>query len=135
MYAIRSYYAGLRTGDKIITVDGEQPETFTDMVTGLIYGGEVKVDRNGKDTSIFLPTNFAEQLIDKSIYDKGIMLLYPRIPFIVVEVPEGSQNYGSGLQAKDRFLQLAGKPVKYVDQVTAILDSTRNQTIPRNNFV
>jgi len=87
------------------------------------------IQRNGKDTTLMLAEDFAGQLADYRIHNQGI-LLYPRIPFVVAEVPDSSINAGSGLQSLDRLVSMDGVPIKYADEVAPLIDTMRNRTIP-----
>lgn len=123
------YNAGLRTGDKVISINGTEPENYTDILEEMLYGGEMLIERNGKDTTITLAEDFAGQLADYRIHNKGI-LFWPRIPFIIAEVPDTSINADAGLQSLDRLVKLDGVPIKYADQVPLVLDTIRSRTVP-----
>jgi regulator of sigma E protease len=120
---------GIQTGDKIIRVNGKEPANYVDIFEEMLYGGEMEINRHGKDTTLILPEDFAGRLVDNSIHNRGI-LIFPRIPFIISEIPDTSQNLNSGLKSHDRIVSLDNLPVKYVDEVTAILDTVRGKTIP-----
>jgi regulator of sigma E protease len=123
------YNAGLRTGDKVISINGVEPVNYTDILEEMLFGGEMLIQRNGKDTTLMLAEDFAGQLADYRIHNQGI-LLYPRIPFVVAEVPDSSINAGSGLQSLDRLVSMDGVPIKYADEVAPLIDTMRNRTIP-----
>jgi regulator of sigma E protease len=120
---------GIQTGDKIIEVNGKVPENYIDIFEEMLYGGEVIVNRNGKDTTLILPEDFVGRLVDNSIHNRGL-LIFPRIPFIIGEIPDTSQNINSGLMPHDRIISMDNIPVKYVDQVIDILDGVKGKTIP-----
>jgi regulator of sigma E protease len=122
------YDMGLRTGDKIISINGNQPDDFSDVLEEMFYGGEIILNRLGKDTSIYLPVDFAGQLIDNSIHNKGL-LIYPRIPLVVSEIPDTSINAGSGMQPNDIFIEIENRPLKYRDEVISMIDTLRGKTI------
>ena len=122
------YETGLQTGDKILSVNGKEPESFVNILEEMLFGGEMRISRNNQDTILKIPNDFAGQLVDNSIHNRGL-LIFPRIPFIISEVPDTSHNAGSGLEAKDMIVQLDHVPVKYVDQVTSILDTIRGKTV------
>ena len=122
------YDMGFQTGDKIITINEHLPDNFSGMLEEMFYGGEIILERNGKDTSLYLPEDFAGRLIDNSIHKRGL-LLYPRIPFIISEVPDTSVNAGSGLQPRDRLVMLDHQPVKYADEVVSILDTLSSRSV------
>lgn len=120
---------GIQTGDKVINVNGKEPVNYIDIFEEMLYGGEMVINRNGKDTTLMLPEDFAGRLVDNSIHNRGL-LIFPRIPFIINEIPDTSQNKDSGLLPHDKIVSLDNIPVKYVDEVTTILDSARGRTIP-----
>jgi regulator of sigma E protease len=124
------YKAGLRTGDKVIAINGTEPENYTDILEEMLYGGEMLIERDGKDTTILLAEDFAGQLADYRIHNKGVIYFYPRVPFIVSEIPDTSINANSGLKSLDRFVEFDGIPVKYNDQLKPVLDTIRNRTVP-----
>jgi regulator of sigma E protease len=53
------------------------------------------------------------------------MLFYPRVPFIIREIPDTSVNKGSGLQSKDQLISINGVPVKYYDEYLGIADTMK----------
>jgi regulator of sigma E protease len=120
---------GLRTGDKIISVNGKIIERFADIPEELLYGGKVFIDRNGKDTTINWPENFAGQLADSRLHKKG-MMFYFRVPFIISEVPDTSHNKNSGIKPKDKIIGIGNIPIKYYDEVPSILDTLKGKTVP-----
>jgi regulator of sigma E protease len=123
------YDAGLRNGDRIISINGKIPEDFASVPVEMIYGGKVMVNRDGKDTTLDWPKNFISRLVEKSIRKRGL-LIYPRIPFVISAIPDTSINKSSGLAPKDIVVEVNNKPIKYFDQFSLITDSLRNQKIP-----
>ncbi len=122
------YQVGLQTGDKIISVNNTKPESFINILEEMLYGGEMHIVRNSRDTVLVIPQDFVGSVVDNSIHNRGF-LIYPRIPFIISEVPDTSQNAGSGLKARDMIVQLNDIPVKYADEIISILDTIRGKTV------
>jgi len=121
---------GLETGDKVLSVNGKVPEVFyKDILEEMLFGGTMKIERNGKDTTLVIPEDFAGQIADNRIHNRGA-LLSPRMPFFISQIPDSSQNINSGLQPKDQVVSLNGIPIKYYDQAPAILDSLKGREIP-----
>jgi regulator of sigma E protease len=123
------YDAGLRNGDKVISINDKIPEDFANVSIEMIYGGKVLVNRNGKDTTLDWPKDFIGRLVEKSIHKKGI-LIYPRIPFIVNGFSDSSLNKTSGLAQKDIILEVNNKPIKYFDEFILMADSLKGQKVP-----
>jgi regulator of sigma E protease len=117
---------GLQNGDKIVSINGTHPEKYTDILGELIFGGNVKVLRDNREVSIDIPEDFVGKIIEKK---KGL-LIYPRIPFIVLEIPDTSINKGSGLRPKDRVIGIDNHPIKYYDEYKSITDTLRGREIP-----
>ncbi len=121
---------GLQTGDKFVSVNGVVPEDYyKDVLEEMIFGGEMVINRNGKDTTLIIPVDFAGQIADNRILNKGLFF-YQRIPFIMSDFSDSSQNINSGLKSKDLIVSLNGIAIKYYDQAPAILDSLKGKTIP-----
>jgi len=118
---------GFQTGDKILTINGEKPEKFTQVLEELLYGGNAKVLRDGQEENIPIPENFVEQLTEMK--NRGL-LIYPRIPFIIAEIPDSSINKSSGLLPKDRIVSLAGTPLKYFDEFKSRVGDYKGEHIP-----
>ncbi len=116
---------GLKNGDKIISINDNYPERYSDILGELIFGGNVKVMRDNKETNIDIPEDFAGKIIEKR---KGL-LIYPRIPFIVLEIPDTSINFNSGMRPKDRVVGIEHHPIKYYDEYSSITDTLKGKEI------
>lgn len=116
---------GLENGDKIISINGEQPDRYSDILGKLIFGGNVQVLRNDREINIDIPEDFVGKLVEKR---KGL-LIYPRIPFIVAEIPDTSINVNSDLRSKDRVVGIEGIRIKYYDEYKSITDTLKGKEI------
>jgi len=56
-------------------------------------------------------------------------LIYPRIPFIVAEIPDTSINVNSDLRSKDRVVGIEGIRIKYYDEYKSITDTLKGKEI------
>lgn len=117
--------AGLKTGDKLISIDGEKVERFYESNEKLFLSKEILVLRDGKEEKVHFPVNFIDQLMQ----GKRASLVELRIPFIVSSVAENSLNK-SVLKPKDIIISFNGKPVKYADEIILAVDSLKGKTIP-----
>ncbi|PIF69643.1 RIP metalloprotease RseP [Flavobacterium sp. 2] len=117
--------AGFRTGDKIVSIDGKKVENFdNDMNINVIMAKNVVIDREGKQQTINIPSDFVDQL---SKYEKGL-LIGIRMPFVVGKITEDSEN--TSLKAKDLITSLNGQKVQYFDEAKVILEANKGKTIP-----
>lgn len=116
--------AGLKTGDKIVSVNGAPVESFFDLPQKVILGNQIVIDRNGQQHTIEPPKNLIGQIVDES---KKTMISL-RIPFVVSDVPVDSENVNK-LQIKDIVTELNGQKITYVDQLPAMLETLKGQTV------
>ena len=117
--------AGLKTGDKIIAVDGVKMEKFHEINEKILLGKEVTVERNGVQQNVNLPVDF----IDKVLGGEKVSILELRLPFVVSAVEADSHNQGK-IEPKDILISLNGKPITYADEVLAMVDGLKGQTVP-----
>lgn len=118
--------AGIKTGDKIIAVDGNKLESFGSVYIELINGNSITLERDGQIIEKELPVDFISTLIEDE--DK-VRFLMMRQPFIVSEVSEGSHNKGVDFQEGDEVVSINGLSAKYYDQVTPILEANKGQQV------
>ncbi|MCX7551442.1 RIP metalloprotease RseP [Xanthomarina sp. F2636L] len=117
--------AGLLTGDKILSVDGETIEHFSQISEKVLFGKSIVIERNGQQSTVTLPEDFLAQLIDSK--EKSFIDL--RMPFIIAEVPDSSFNKGSGIQKGDIITAFNGQSTKYIDEVIPALETLKGQDV------
>jgi len=116
---------GLKTGDKIISVDGNKIKAFSSLTGEFVNGETFVIERNGQTIDKIIPIDFISKLIEKG---KG-PFIQPRIPFVIGGFGENSINKDSGLKAKDLILAINDNPIKYFDQASGLLENLKNETI------
>ena len=117
--------AGFETGDKIITVDGQKLDTYSDLRKSIIGSTNYQVERNGNIIEIQLPVDFLGKLSssdDMSSFEF-------RMPFIIQSVAKESLNKDYDIRQGDRIVSVNGQATKYVDQLVPILEQNNNRTI------
>ncbi|GAA4803253.1 RIP metalloprotease RseP [Litoribaculum gwangyangense] len=117
--------AGLLTGDKILAVDGEKIENFSEISEKVLFGKEITIERNGEQSTITFPEDFLAQLIDSK--ERGFIDL--RLPFVVVQVPDTSYNINSGIKKGDIIIGLNDLNTKYADEVKLGLEKFKGQEV------
>ena len=118
---------GLKTGDKIKSVDGNKIKAFSSLPGEFINGTYYIIERNGQTIEKEVPVDFISKLIEKG---KGVRpFISPRIPFVIGGFGPESKNSESGLLPKDLILAINGTPIKYFDEASAILTTYKNQTV------
>ncbi|WP_298782546.1 RIP metalloprotease RseP [uncultured Polaribacter sp.] len=128
---------GLKTGDKILTVDGEKVKKFSSLSLEFINGNNYQVDRNGTILDKKIPEDFISQLMDRG-KDAG-PILHTRYPFTIGKISADSPNLNSNLKTKDIIIGINGETLKYFDEAEQILLKYKNQevnvTIKRGNEI
>lgn len=120
---------GLENGDKIVAANGQAIAKFEDITEELLYGGEFEILRNDTVITLEIPENFIEKLIEQRQKNKSSLLLYPRMPFIISDIPDTSQNVDAGLKPKDHVVGINNTPIKYYDEYLVAIDSLKNRDI------
>ncbi|MFV5694233.1 RIP metalloprotease RseP [Flavobacterium sp. LB3P122] len=116
--------AGFKTGDRIISIDGEKVARFDNGINAkVVMGKQILIDRNGTEQSITMPNDFVDQL---SKHEKA-PLVSIRMPFAIGAVAADSKN--TALQPKDIVIALNGQRTKYFDQAKTVLENNKNKTI------
>lgn len=117
---------GFKTGDKIISVDGDQIDYYDNLMMEVITGKQVLIEREGKEVTIDLPID----LIDKIASNERAGLLQFRIPFLISEVPDTSINAKAGLKKYDQVLAINDTlPMQFHDEVKTFIKSHKGETI------
>lgn len=113
------YEAGFRNGDKILSVNGELPESFKDLNIEILLNttSDVEVDRNGEKLNIHLPEGFSEKIV---ALDEPVMF-FPAVPAIVDSVLADSPADNAGLKKGDRLLGINDDRFEYFAQLPDIL--------------
>ena len=116
--------AGFKTGDRIISIDGEKVERFDNGINAkVVMGKQVLIERNSTEQSITMPNDFVDQL---SKQEKA-PLVSIRMPFVIGGVAADSKN--TALQPKDIVIALNGQKTKYFDEAKTVLENNKNKTI------
>ncbi len=116
---------GFKTGDKIITIDGEKIAHFDDIPMKILFSKSALISRNGAEQTL----NFPIDLIDKVLKgEKKRPFIGLREPLMVGAVLDSTANSKVFLP-KDIIQSVNGIPTKYADQVIEILKANKNKTV------
>ena len=118
---------GLQTGDKILTVDGNEIRKFNNLPIEFINGNSYTVERAGEIITRDIPVDFISKLIERDKSEGAFII--PRYPFVIGAISENSLNKDVGLQQKDVVVGINGTPITYFDEAPALLKESSNQKI------
>jgi regulator of sigma E protease len=120
---------GLKTGDKIVKINGENFDYLEDIVDPqalLSTDGSYTVDRGGQMIDIPIPADFIQKFNKRT--SRG-NFLWMRLPPVIAKISEGSVAARAGLQVGDEFIEVNGSPVKYNDEVISIYKASALDSI------
>jgi len=115
---------GLKTADKILTINGVVPVTFSQMQEEIFYAKAIQVDRGGETVELAIPENLIETLID----NRGMMFA-PRIPFTVGGILPGYAAEKTNLKVKDQIVGVNDVSFKYYDEFKAVVSQFSDKDV------
>ncbi|EHO15432.1 RIP metalloprotease RseP [Myroides odoratimimus] len=116
--------AGLKTGDKVLKVDGKEIVKFNSLPEAILMGKDIEVERAGAVEHVQLPVDFLGQITE----NKGNGFIGLRIPFIVAGFGENSINEGT-LMVKDIVKSINGVETPFFDMVSNVLEENKGKTV------
>jgi regulator of sigma E protease len=123
---------GLKTGDKVVSIDNKKVEKFGDVVMGILLGDQITVIRDGKEVKI--PLSDEDK---KIILENQGSFISPAFPAKIDSIIPNSVASKSKLQKGDAIVKVNGKSIKYWDELVENIQSHKADTLDlivnRNN--
>src|SRR5574344_827080 len=96
---------GLRDGDKVLTVNGDVIENFSQIPMAIVLDEAqyIEVERDGRTVKVELPEDATKRMLKEN---KGFIGF--RMPFIVEEVAQGSPAESAGVMRDDSNIAVKG---------------------------
>lgn len=118
---------GLRTGDKILEVDGKEVEKLDKFLSmDILFGDEIKVLRNGEERVIALSDEGKKAALES----RGRQFIIPRHTSMVIGyVADSSNAQKYGIEVGDRLVKVNNKKLEFWDEVTAEIRANRGNTL------
>ncbi len=116
---------GLKTGDKILSYDGEVQKNFSDVAENLLYAKSIQIERKGENINIALPVDVVGQLIKR----KSRRLISYRFPFVISGFKSKEFAEETPLKLKDQVVAINGYEIRYFDQVKSVLSKYKNDSV------
>ncbi len=119
--------AGLRDGDKIITVDNKQIENLGTLGKSIILDDArtVQIDRNGEKMNITLPAN----LDDKFVAADPKYVVQAQVPFVLDSVIPDNAAAKGGMKAGDSLISFNGDTILYYQQFVKGFQRSKNKEV------
>jgi regulator of sigma E protease len=119
---------GLKTGDKVLDINGQPYQSITDLSSGsalLSENGYYTIDRNGEQIKVEIPRGFINSFNSEEAFSKFVAV---RFPFEVADVEKGSGAEQAGIQPGDKILSVNGQPIQFFDQMQSALQPLKGQS-------
>ncbi len=123
---------GFQTGDQLLRINGDQMvklEDFFKTDIMLHEGVTVDLERNGRDTTILMPSDLADRFSARKRQPPFTV----RYLSLVDSVLKASVAQKSGLQKNDLLTRIyhnnVAYPVRFQDDLMRILDTFKNQSV------
>jgi regulator of sigma E protease len=116
---------GFKNGDKIISVGGNEVESFTQIAPLMVLEGasKVQVERNGRLIDVEIdPKHIPQQL-------KTATLFQPRYPLEIGYVEPKSKADEAGFMVGDKLVAINGQEAKYFDEFRSAIKENISQSI------
>ncbi|MGD0582327.1 MAG: RIP metalloprotease RseP [Bacteroidales bacterium] len=122
--------AGLRNGDKILTVDNQHIENFYQIVPDIILNNRksIQVEREGKIVDIPVQNEF----IKGALKGKGIIDARTPFPFVIGAVVKNSPAKGAGVLEGDKVEGVDSIKFVYYDEFQKYLHEHKTAEITLN---
>ena len=124
--------AGFQEGDKILALNGERPESFSEVNKSLLVDNisVVTIERAGQKMDISIPANIGQQLVDGGVKTAPFSV---RLPCVVDNVVLKSKAAEAGLMKGDSVVGLGEVRSIYFNDIKAEL--IRNAGEPVSDWV
>jgi regulator of sigma E protease len=120
-----AYDMGLRNGDKILSLDGEDIEDFYSIVPNIVLEDvkAIQILRAGEQREIPVPESIVPQLLKS----KGFV--EARIPFYVGRFAKDSPAKIAGFKKNDKLIGINGNSVAFFDEFKDTLSHYKNNEV------
>lgn len=131
-----AYKMGLRNGDKLVSVDGEEIKSLNRVPVMVIMNKakSIEITRDGKPMTITVTEDNISRIL-KNL--KKSAFISPRMLPIVDSVADNTEAKKMGLLKNDQLIAINNKPTIYFDEVRAELQANKSKSVDvsilRNN--
>ena len=118
---------GLRSGDKIISIDGKEVEDFGKVAIMMLLDGVKTIEVQRNEEIIVVPVK--AEIIPKLINDRYVISL--RIPYSCKVIGFGKESPArdAGFEIGDEILSINGSAFQFYDQFTDTVANSKGKTV------
>ncbi len=117
---------GLKTGDKILKIDGKPAERMETSTINMLFANNVTVLRDGKDVTFPINEDGVAAVLAQS---EAKAYFSPRFPAVIDSLLPNGTAKAAGLLKGDKIVGVNGKPIAFFDELGTELDQFKNQNI------
>src|SRR5690606_36521552 len=117
---------GLKTGDKILDINGEPYQKLGDLSAGsalLSEDGYYTVDRGGEIIKVDIPRGFINSFNSQDAMNSFVDIRYP---FELRVIDEGGAADKAGITTDDKILSVNGQRITYFDELQSVLSKYKS---------
>lgn len=119
--------AGLKTGDKVLAINGKHFERFDDLLsTRVLFGATLTIQRNGHTQYIDIPDDLYRKVNEAGRWN---FIAAGPLVYKVREVAEGGAAQKAQLKKNDIIRSINAAPLSGTDTLSAILAKNKGQVI------
>jgi regulator of sigma E protease len=116
---------GFKSGDKIVAIDGEKLEDYNKFLKKLIVvDSSVSIIRDGQPMNLPMPVDLIGKLVEKKKHADG-PLISPRVPVIVMDLPDSSTAKAAGLVKGDQIIGVDSTTTAFYDEFSAYMSTKK----------
>jgi regulator of sigma E protease len=120
---------GFKSGDKVLAVDGKTIEDFNDILKKvLLVNKTVSIERDGKPMELAMPVDLIGKLVEKKKMADG-PLISPRVPVVVLNVPDTSSAHKAGLRKGDKIMAVDSTATNFMDEFRTALEPKKGKDV------
>ncbi len=116
---------GLRTGDKILKVDGKKATRFNDAILDIILGDDITVDREGQEITFPITDEGKKEVFQT----QGRNFMVYRSKAVIALVADSSVAKKAGIMAGDEIISVDGKSVVFWDEFRNTIGNSANENL------
>ena len=117
---------GLKTGDKILKIDGKPAERMETSTINMLFANNVTVLRDGKEVTFPINEDGVAAVLAQS---EAKAYFSPRFPAVIDSLLPNGTAKAAGLLKGDKIVGVNGKPIAFFDELGTELDQFKNQNI------
>ena len=122
---------GLKTGDKILAVDGKKPEQFRSgfLQHEIVFNNakSIQIERNGQKMDLPIAEGMSTELGKRT--NQVLQLYTLPMPAIVDSVIKGKPSEKAGFKKGDKILAINADPVQFYNDLPKLLAAHKNESV------